>query len=295
MTVIATAEKRAARSAVAFWQWIAADPVLSVALFILAVLIFFALFAPYVAPFDPELPDPSARLAKPFTGGHLFGADVNGFDIFSRVIHAPRIDLLIAVSSTLLALAAGVVLGLLGSFFQGIGGISGFAAELLNRLMDIIQSFPVFIVALALVGVLGTGTDKVIYVLAFLFMPIFFRFVRAEVLTVRERLFVEAEIAVGNPLWRVVFVNVMRNSIGPAVVQASPNMGYAILLTAGLSFLGAGVRPPTPEWGAMIAAGQEQLYNDVKWWPAVFPGIAVGLAVFSLAVVGESLRKRLER
>lgn len=277
--------------------------VLAVGIFILAAILILAIFAPLVAPYNPEQPNPALRLAPP-SREHIFGTDVNGSDIFSRGIYAPRVDLLIAAVSIAFSLLAGSVLGLLGGFFQQTGGrVTGLAAELLNRLMDIIQSFPIFIVALALVGVLGErqvipGMDprqgNVILILAILFTPVFFRFVRGEVLSVRERLFVEAAVAVGNPRWRLLFVHVLPNSMTPALIQASVNMGFAILLTAGLSFVGAGVRPPTPEWGAMISVGAKQMITG-QWWASVFPGLFIGLTVFSLAVIGESLRARLER
>ena len=127
--------------------------------------------------------------------------------------------------------------------------------------------------------------------LAILFTPIFFRYVRAEVLLVRELTFIEAERAVGNPVRRLMFHHVLPNSVTTATVQASAVIGYGILLTAGLSFVGAGVRPPTPEWGSMIKSGAEQMIAG-KWWASVFPGIAVGLTVFSLAIVGEAVRIR---
>lgn len=273
-------------------RWIADDPRLFVALSILTVICTLAVFAPLIAPYDPETPDLSARLVAP-SRDHFFGTDVNGMDVFSRVIYAPRVDLVIAISSVVFSLIGGTILGLPGGYFLGRRGIAGLLAEILNRLMDIVQSFPVFIVALAMVGVVGPGVRNVIAVLAFLLTPIFFRFVRAEVLSVRERLFIEAAIAIGNPRWKILFRHLGMNSIVPALVQASPTMGFAILMTAGLSFLGAGVRPPTPEWGAMIATGQEQIYVG-RWWPSMFPGMAIALTVFSLAVIGESLRARLE-
>lgn len=270
------------------------DVRLAVAIVILSAMVILAIFAPLIAPFDPQDPDPALRLAAP-SRTHWFGADINGMDVFSRVIYAPRIDLLIAAVSVLISLAAGAVLGLVGGYFTGHRSIFGLLSELLTRFMDIIQAFPVFIVALALLGVLEeTGARTVITVLAILFTPIFFRYVRGEVLPIRERLFVEAEVAVGNPRRRLLFAHILPNSITPALVFASVNMGFAILLTAGLSFVGAGVRPPTPEWGAMISVGRSQMVTG-QWWPTVFPGIFVGLTVFSLAIVGESLRVRLER
>lgn len=275
-------------------EWVGGDVRLVLAIIILSVMIILAIFAPWIAPHDPEQPNPALRLAPP-SSEHWFGADVNGMDIFSRVIYAPRIDLTIAVVSVGISLTAGAFLGLLGGYFMGQRNVFGLLAELLNRFMDIIQAFPVFIVALALLGVLeDPGIRTVIIVLAILFSPIFFRYVRGEVLSIRERLFMEAGVAIGNPRWRLLFTHLLPNSITPALVFASVNMGFAILLTAGLSFVGAGVRPPTPEWGAMISVGRQQMVTG-QWWPTVFPGIFIGLTVFSLAIIGESLRMRLEK
>lgn len=294
MTVVALGvERRTKGIAAGVWRWFDGDWLFLGSAIVLLTIALLGAIAPVLPLPDPELPVPEDRLQAP-SWAHLFGTDVNGSDILSRVIHAARVDLVIGIMSVLIALAAGAVMGLVGSYFQGRGGVAGFLTELLNRLMDILQSFPAFIVALALVGIAGQSTWNVIAVLAFLFTPIFFRFMRAEVLHVRERLFVEAQTAAGSPLWRVLFVNLFRNSVGAAVVQASPTMGFAILLTAGLSFLGAGVRPPTPEWGAMISTGQEQIYVG-RWWPAIFPGMAIAVTVFSLAVIGEALRRRLEQ
>ena len=292
MSSIAVTTKSVTLSGKRIVHWIGSDVRLTVAVVILTCMVFCAIWGPRLAPYNPELPDQAVRLSAP-SRHHLFGADVNGFDVFSRVISAPRLDLLIPAVSVSVSLAVGSFLGLLGGFFAGRRSVSGWLAELLTRLMDIIQSFPVFIVALVLVGVAGGGTQNVIIILAVLFTPIFFRYVRGQVLSERERLFIEAGVAIGNSRWRLLALYVLPNSFTPALVQASPMMGFAILLTAGLSFVGAGVRPPTPEWGAMIAAGAEQMVTG-QWWASVFPGLAIGLTVFALAIVGEALRVRLE-
>ena len=283
---------------------------LTTAFAILGVMIFLAAVGPVIVPHDPEsvLRDPLlddrgqpilnaqgeprmqlANLLAP-SGEYWFGTDEKSLDVFSRTLSAPRVDLVIAIASTIIGLGVGSVLGLLAGYAAGRGWL-GSLAEVLTRFMDIIQAFPVFIVALALVAVIGSGQDKVIYVLSFLFTPIFFRYVRAETLLVRELTFVEAERAVGNPTRRIMFNHILPNSVTTATVQGSAVMGYAILLTAGLSFVGAGVAPPTPEWGAMIKSGVE-LMQSGQWWTSVFPGIALGLTVFSLAVIGESIRVR---
>jgi peptide/nickel transport system permease protein len=287
------AKRYAAGSARAARDMIIDDPRLGLAILILSAMVLLTVFAPLVAPYDPEMPDSAARLAPP-SSEHFFGADVNGMDVFSRILYAPRVDLMIATVSVAFSVVAGCVLGLIAGYFTGRRTIAGVAAELLNRFMDIIQAFPVFIVALALVGVAGRSTQNLIIILAILFSPVFFRFVRGEAIAVRERLFVEAETALGNPVWRLMFRHVLPNSMSSALVQISVNMGFAILLTAGLSFVGAGVRPPTPEWGIMISVGSKQMITG-QWWVSFFPGVAVALTVFSFAIIGESVRVRLER
>ena len=271
-------------------RFVRANVLLSLAMFVLGAMILLAFVGSSIAPFDPEKPNPRAFLLAP-SSTHIFGTDDKGFDIFSRTISAPKTDLTIALAATAIGFGFGSLLGLLAGYGSGRGRIAGSLAELLTRFMDIVQSFPIFIVALALVGVLGAGTRQVIEVLAILFTPIFFRYVRAEVLLVRELTFIEAERAVGNPVRRLMFHHVLPNSVTTATVQASAVIGYGILLTAGLSFVGAGVRPPTPEWGSMIKSGAEQMIAG-KWWASVFPGIAVGFTVFSLAIVGEAVRIR---
>ena len=293
------------------WRGARREKLLTVALGILSVMIFLAAFGPSISPHDPEAPlrefvfdefgEPVLNdQGLPRTmlinlqapgGSYWFGTDEKALDVFSRTIASPRVDLVIALTSTIIGLGVGSILGLLAGYATGRGRVAGPLAEVMTRFMDIIQAFPVFIVALALVAVLGSGQDKVIYVLAFLFTPIFFRYVRAETLLVRELTFVEAERAVGNSTRQIMFNHILPNSITTATVQGSAVMGYAILLTAGLSFVGAGVNPPTPEWGAMIKSGVE-LMQSGQWWTSVFPGIALGLTVFSLAVIGETIRIR---
>lgn len=267
------------------------QPLLAFAVGFLVLEVVVALLAPVISPYNPTVPDSSSILTPP-SSRHWLGTDVHGYDVLSQIMHAPRIDLLIAVTSTVVALLIGTGLGALAGYAAGRGGLGGAAGEVFTRAIDIVQAFPVFIVALAIVGVAGAGTRNVILVLSLLFTPIFFRFVRAEVLLTRELVFVEAERSIGNRPARLLAVHILPNSVTTALVQASGIIGYAILLTAGLSFVGAGVRPPTPEWGAMINAGAQQMITG-KWWTALFPGIAMGLTVFSLAAVGESVRMRL--
>ena len=157
------------------------------------------------------------------------------------------------------------------------------------RAFDFIQSFPVFVLGMALVSVMGQEIRNVAFVLAILFMPVFARLIRAEVLSLRDRPFIAAARCSGASDLSIMFRHIMPNALNPAIVQISISIGMAILLTAGLSFIGAGVRMPTPEWGVMVSVGSQQMVLGV-WWVALFPGLAIVLSVLSFALVGDALR-----
>ncbi len=210
------------------------------------------------------------------------GTDGNGMDVFSRVIASPRTDLTIAILGTLGAIAVGIPLGLVAGYYRG------FLSELLMRVSDIVQSFPVFILGMALVVVTGQEIKNVVYVVAIVNCPIYVRLVRGQVLFLRERPFIEAARVLGARDSWLIREHIFPNAIGPVVANASITIGWAILLTAGLSFIGAGVRVPTPEWGSMIAVGAKNIYTG-EWWPSVFPGIALALTVLGFALLGEAM------
>jgi peptide/nickel transport system permease protein len=161
------------------------------------------------------------------------------------------------------------------------------------RGLDLLQAFPIFVLALALVAALGNRVSNVIVVLAALNVPIFVRLVRTEVLALAGRDFVDAAICAGRRRLGIVFSHLIPNSIGPAVAQTSVSVGWTILLTAGLSFIGAGVQVPTPEWGLMVSQGAQNMITG-QWWVALFPGLIIGLTVFSFAALGEALEAALD-
>jgi peptide/nickel transport system permease protein len=264
------------------------NPLFLLGVIIVTVVALAAVFAQQLAPFPPERPQPGAVLVPP-GGQFLFGTDNNGMDILSRVIWAPRIDLTIALSSTLLAFVIGVLFGAWSGYFGGAPGVLGWASEFVLRATDISQAFPVFIFALALVAMLGASESNVIMALAFVNIPVFLRLTRAEVLRVRQKPFVDAARCVGNSEFEIAMRHVLPNSLTPALVQVSVVIGFAILLTAGLSFAGAGVKPPTPEWGVMVSQGARDMITG-QWWPALFPGLFLGITVLGFALVGDGLR-----
>jgi peptide/nickel transport system permease protein len=248
---------------------------------IVVVAVVLAVIGPVIAPFQPETAIPGNQLQPPSLR-HPMGTDDNGMDVLSRVIASPRTDLSIAVLGALGAILLGVPLGLIAGYYRG------FFSEVLMRLSDIVQSFPVFLLGMALVVVTGQDIKNVIYVVAAINCPIYVRLVRSEVLFLRERPFVEAARALGGRDRWIIREHIFPNSIGPVVANASITIGWAILLTAGLSFIGAGVRVPTPEWGSMIAVGAKNVYTG-EWWASVFPGLALAMTVLGFSLLGEAL------
>lgn len=260
---------------------------------------------PWLAPYDPGRPGNEVAQPPPspaevpgllwavLTGApqepvHWFGTDSTGLDIFSRVIAAPRTDVAIAVGANALSLIAGTLLGL------AAGTMRPWLAALLMRVSDLIQAFPVFITGMVLVTMAGRSNGTIILTLALLYTPIYIRLTRSEVVVQARRGFVDASRALGRSEGWIALRHVLPNALAPSLIQASVTIGFAILMTAGLSFVGAGVRPPTPEWGLMIAAGADQLVQE-EWWPSVFPGLAISLTVFGFAAFGNGLERLYAR
>jgi peptide/nickel transport system permease protein len=254
---------------------------------IVAVALVLAMIGPVIAPYEPTTAIPGSQLQPPSLA-HLMGTDGNGMDVFSRVIASPRTDLTIAILGTAGALAVGIPLGLIAGYYRGA------ASELLMRVSDIVQSFPVFILGMALVVVTGQDVRNVVYVVAVVNAPIYIRLVRGQVLFIRERTFIEAARALGGKDRWLIREHILPNAIGPVVANASITIGWAILLTAGLSFIGAGVRVPTPEWGSMIAVGAKNIYTG-EWWPSIFPGIALATTVLGFALLGDAMVRLTDR
>ena len=255
--------------------------------------LFLTIFGPYLAPFPTEVAEPTTRLLPP-SGTYPFGTDENGIDIFSRVLAAPRTDVVIGVVATAISVLLGAPLGVIVALYESRGGAGSTAfAETFMRVLEVIQSFPVFVFAMVLVAVFGGSVTNIIIAIAFVNTPVFVRIVRSDVLTLVQRPFAEAARAVGNREVRIGFRHVLPNALPTVLVQVSVTVGFAILLTAGLSFVGAGVKPPTPELGAMIASGAKYLELG-QWWAAFFPGVTLGLIVFSFGIFGEIMTRVME-
>jgi peptide/nickel transport system permease protein len=255
----------------------------------IAIILFLVLgsfIVPAVSPYGPEEANPADALLGPSVH-HPFGTDESGFDIMTRVFYAARIDLSLSALGVGLGLLIGVLLGVVAGFARGLLG------ELAMRLVDLIQAFPLFILAVALVALSGNHLSNIVWALAFLTTPIFLRLIRSRVLTIREQRYIEAAIALGNPRRRLLVRHVLPNALSPVIVQFGISMGYAILTIAGLAFLGVGVQVPTPEWGSMILIGRNNITTG-QWWTVVFPGIWLALAVVGLNLLSEGVERARE-
>ena len=261
---------------------IAGDPVTAFAFGLLALLIFAAVFGPALAPYDPLASDTSATLQAPSLR-HWCGTDQLGRDIFSRVVVATRLDLIIAVSSVALVFAFGGLAGIAAGFF------GGWIDRVVGRIADTIMAFPLFVLAMGIVAALGNTVTNIVIATANNNFPLYARVARAEASVRREAGFVMAARLSGNSDLRIALTSILPNILPIMMVQMSLTMGYAILNAAGLSFIGLGVRPPMPEWGIMVAEGAASIISG-EWWIALFPGLALMLAVFCFNLIGDGLR-----
>jgi peptide/nickel transport system permease protein len=258
------------------------NPVTLIAFILFALFILSALIGPALVPYDP-LASNASRALQPPSADHWFGTDNLGRDVFSRVIVATRLDLVISVAAVALSFVIGSVLG-------GIAGYwGGWLDAVLNRILDTIMAFPLFVLAMGIVAAMGNTIENIIYATAIINIPFYARLVRAEVNIRRGAGFALAARLSGNSDARVLAFHIFPNALPPMMVQVSLNLGWAILNAAGLSFIGLGVRPPTPEWGIMVAEGANFIVSG-EWWLALFPGLWLMLAVFTFNLLGDGLR-----
>jgi peptide/nickel transport system permease protein len=270
-----------------FFAVLRARPSFALGYAIVVGVIVIAALAPWIVPFDPMTADPAVYLLPP-GGRHLLGTDGAGMDIFSRVLYAPRVDLTIAVTGTLVSAVIGGAIGAVVGYYEGQRAWRRALSTFVMRSADVLQAFPVFVFAIALVAVFGQSVKSIVIAIAFVNVPIYLRLTRSQVLSIRQLRYVEAAYVAGASDLAILWRHVIPNALAPLVAQLSINIGWSVLLTAGLSFVGAGVVAPTPEWGSMIAMGFQNIVTG-QWWPSVFPGIALGLTVFGFALVGASI------
>ncbi|WP_047309369.1 ABC transporter permease [Rhodopseudomonas palustris] len=249
---------------------------------LLVVIVLAALFGPYLVPYDP-LASNTAQALKPPSATNWFGTDQLGRDIFSRVVVATRLDLFIAVASVVLVFLMGGLAGVAAGYF------GGWTDRIVGRIADTIMAFPLFVLAMGIVAALGNTVQNIIIATAIVNFPLYARVARAEANVRREAGFVMAARLSGNSEMRILLVHILPNIMPIMIVQMSLTMGYAILNAAGLSFIGLGVRPPTAEWGIMVAEGASFMVSG-EWWIALFPGLALMIAVFCFNLLGDGLR-----
>ena len=268
-------------------RYLLAENPLTLAAAVLALLLLVgAVLGPSLAPYDP-LATNTSRALEPPSWDHWFGTDQVGRDIFSRLIVATRLDMVISIAAVSLSFALGSCLGACAGYF------GGWLDRLGSRLMDTIMAFPLFVLAMGIVAALGNTVQNIVYATAIINLPFYARLARAEINLRREAGFVEAARLSGNSDARILAVHLFPTVLPTMMVQISLNLGWSILNAASLSFIGLGVRPPTPEWGIMVADGASYIISG-EWWVALFPGAALMLAVFCFNLLGDGLRDLID-
>ncbi len=249
---------------------------------ILLLFVVISIVAPWLIPYDPLAVDTSAAL-KPPTLTHLFGTDALGRDILSRVAIATRLDIGMAIGAVTLSFIIGTGMGAIAGYF------GSWTDAIIGRIMDTIMAFPLFVLAMGIVAALGNSVENIVLATAIINLPFYSRFARSEVNVRRDMTFVEAARMGGNRSFRLLTFHIVPNILPTMMVQGSLNLGWAILNAAGLSFIGLGVRPPTPEWGIMVSEGASYIFSG-EWWTFVFPGAALVITVFCFNLIGDGLR-----
>jgi peptide/nickel transport system permease protein len=264
-------------------RYVAAEnPVTGLSFGLFFIIALCALIGPAIVPFDPLASDTSATLQSP-SWRHLFGTDLVGRDIFSRVVVATRLDFVIAITSVALVFIMGGFAGIAAGYF------GGWTDRIVGRVSDTIMAFPLFVLAMGIVAALGNTVTNIVIATAIINFPLYVRVARAEANVRRDAGFVQAARLSGNGELRILLAQILPNIMPIMMVQISLTMGYAILNAAGLSFIGLGVKPPTPEWGIMVAEGATNIISG-EWWVAFFPGAALMIAVFCFNLLGDGLR-----
>ena len=270
-----------------------------VGMIILLVLVFVAVFAPLIAPYDPEQQligvesgikkrsPPRIHLLgcsaeKP---QHVFGVDANFRDFFSRVVFGSRLSLLVGFASVTFAIVVGTAMGAVAGFF------GGWLDNVIMRFMDVLLAFPALILAIAIVSMLGPGLINALIAIGIVTIPAYARVIRSSILSVKEQDFILADRALGVPPGRILFRDILPNSITPLIVQGTLGIGTAIVEVAALSFLGLGAQPPTPEWGLMVSAERNQIFTAP--YLVLIPGIAIALVVLGFNLLGDGLQDAL--
>jgi peptide/nickel transport system permease protein len=256
-----------------------------IGLIIVLTLIVLAIFAPLIAPYDPLAQNLAQRL-QPISWQHWCGTDSLGRDIFSRIVYGSRVTLLIVGLVVVTVGPLGLILGCVAGYY------GGFVDRLLMRVTDIVLAFPKLILALAFVAALGPGLENAIIAIAITSWPPYARVARTETMVIRNSDYIAAVKLQGASSLRIIMLHVVPLCVPSVIVRSTLDMAGVILTAAGLGFLGLGAQPPIPEWGAMIAAGREQIFD--QWWVATFPGLAICIVALGFNLLGDGVRDALD-
>lgn len=268
------------------WQFARRQPLGAAGGIIVLVMILAALFADFLAPYDPVANDFMAMSEAP-SWAHPLGTDQFGRDLLSRIIYGARTALFVGFVAAFVGGTAGLILGVTSAYFGGLFDL------VFQRVMDVFMAFPLVIMALAVVAILGKGTENVILAILIPFIPRCARVVRSSALSIREMPYVDAARALGYRHHRIILRHMIPNVTAPFLIMLTAFVGQAILLEASLSYLGLGVQEPTPAWGLMLQGGAEEYAESAPWMP-IFPGIAISLAVFGFNLFGDAIRDTLD-
>jgi peptide/nickel transport system permease protein len=267
------------------WKRLKKNKLALVGLAIIVLLVLVAIFANVIAPYDYATQDLKNIFKFP-SSKHIFGTDEFGRDIFSRVIYGSRISLEVGFIAVSISVITGGILGAVAGYYGGV------IDNIIMRLMDILLAIPQILLAISIVAALGPGLSNLMLAVGISSIPGYARIVRASVLSVKDQEFVEAAKAAGSSDLRIIFKHIIPNVMAPIIVQATLGVAIAILTAAGLSFIGLGIQPPTPEWGAMLSGGRGYIRD--YWYMTMFPGLAIVITIFALNVLGDGLRDALD-
>ena len=270
------------------WVRLKRNKMAVVGLVILIILVFLAIFANVIADYDTVVIKQNLqkghRLAPP-SSAHIFGTDEFGRDIFARIIHGARVSLKVGIISVALSILWGGTLGAIAGYYSKLDNY-------IMRIMDIFLAVPSILLAIAIVSALGPSMLNLMIAISISSVPRYARIVRASVLTIKDQEFIEAARATGSSNFRIIYRHIIPNSLAPVIVQGTLGVSSAILSTAGLSFIGLGIQPPAPEWGAMLSGGRQ--YLRTAWWVTTFPGVTIMITIFALNLLGDGLRDALD-
>jgi len=257
-----------------------------VGVIVVALFIFLSIFGQVVSPHDPYKQDIlNAKLQAPSLT-HVLGTDELGRDVFSRILTGTRVSLKVAVFVLTFAVLFGTLIGAISGYAGGI------VDEILMRFTDMFLAFPALILAIAIASTIGRSLTNTMIALSTVFWPWYARLVRGQVLSIRERDYVDAARSIGISSWRLMIRHILPNAVAVIIIQVTLDVGYAILATSSLSFIGLGAQPPSPEWGTMLASARNYLRD--AWWYTTFPGLALTLTVFAFNVLGDGLQEALD-